>query len=582
MIRRKSSLLAVVAFVLSWVFASSFFVSWQLSSSCLAAVTTRSSAVAGNGKGHDGYWVAVDFNVPFGKHVAAPVGKWSSAAPRFHWKNAKVLNVVWPKSETVAGENGYFRDFSVLFYLKHEMLGLLAEKVTRLSAVPESNNDVSCEIFYVLCGGGSCLPVTENVVIRNDGLLKQDEISGAIGIASSSVSYSFLLVLIMAFFGGLILNCMPCVFPILSIKIFSLLRHAGESERKNSLIQGVLFTVGTVTTFSCLGTILFVLKKAGENIGWGFYMQNPVFVLLLLLAFVSCALYFFEIFTFPAINFRNKDRGQYIQAFLNGVFTSVASGVCVGPFLGIVLSSALSYDSYLASLIVFKVLGIGVAAPFLAISIAPGINRFLPRPGAWMQVFRELMGFAMLISCVWLIYVLSCQIQMYNLAIIMAFCVCFAMSVWMFGKSMNSVIWKRISFLCMALSIGFMVHHAREEPTQRNHQQIAWEPFSFEKFEALKRAGKSVFINFTASWCLTCNLNKGVLGSSEVAEAFRKHGVVPLVADWTNRSDEIADALSMFGYNSIPLYVCYSPLSHRTTILPSLLRAGDIIKAVGG
>jgi thiol:disulfide interchange protein DsbD len=532
-----------------------------------------------------GFWVSVDFKIPFGEHVTAPNGKWDSASPRFNWKNAKILNVVWPKSEIITGEegyNGYPHDFSVLFYLKHEPIELQTEKVTSLSAVFNAD-EISCEVFYVLCGT-SCFPVTETVVIKNDGLLKQDEIKRALDISSASDGYGFILVLIMAFFGGLILNCMPCVFPILSIKIFSLLKHGGESSRRSSIIQGLLFAAGTISTFASIGTVLFVLKKTGESIGWGFYMQSPLFVLLLLLVFVSCSLYFFEIFTFPAINFKNKDRSLYIQAFVNGVFTSIASGVCVGPFLGVVLSSALTYDNYFASLIVFKVLGLGVASPFLAISVVPKLNKLLPKPGTWMQIAKEFMGFAMLLSCVWLVYTLSCQIPTYNLVMVMASCICFAMSVWMFGKSVNSAIWKGIAIVCMALSVCFMMRQARNDNNADDkhiqEQQIAWEPFSFEKFEKLKKAEKGVFINFTAAWCLTCNLNKGVFESSGVVEAFKQHGVVPLIADWTNRNSEITDALSMFGYNSIPLYVYYSPVSHKTIILNSLLRASDIIKAM--
>jgi thiol:disulfide interchange protein len=562
------------------ILLSSFLVSWQ---PCCAAVTTRSSIVGDNGG--QGYWVAVDFKIPPGEHVTAPGSKWDTAAPRFNWKNAKILNVVWPASEVLSGEEGYrgySKDFSVLFYLKHEPVDLRLEGVTSLRG-DLGKDAVACEVFYVLCGT-ACLPVTEKVVVKNDGLLKQEEIKRALEVLSDTGDYGFFLVLAMAFLGGLILNCMPCVFPILSIKIFSLLKHGGKLNRQSLIIQGCLFTIGTIATFSFLGTILFFLKEAGESVGWGFYMQNPIFVLLLLLIFICCALYFFEVFTFPAVGFINKigESGKlYVNAFLNGVFTSVASGVCVGPFLGVALSSALAYDDYTLSLAVFSALGLGVASPFLAISTIPHLYSLLPSPGAWMKTIKEFMGFAMILSCVWLMYTLCCQIPINDAFVVIGICVCFAMFVWLFGKLTNSRIGRGLVAICILTSFNFAWRHIADivVPDQQR-SQIVWEPFSFERFENLKKDGKAVFINFTASWCLTCSLNKSVLESKEVADAFKEHGVVALVADWTNESKEIADALSMFGYNSIPLYVYYSPTSHKTIILPSLLRISDIISSL--
>jgi thiol:disulfide interchange protein DsbD len=497
-------------------------------------------------------WVSIDFKLNNGSYIVAPVGKGVSVAPSFAWKNAKVIRTVWPESSKLPPDNvysGYKRDFSVLF-----------------SVLPiDRNSPISCDVFYVVCDN-ACRPVQENLVVKYDGLLNQDEIRNAIGMSS----INFLLVLCMAFLGGIILNCMPCVFPVLSLKIFSVLKNRTSLKE-----QGLYFAGGVIATFLSIGTLILNARRFGETLGWGFYMQNPIFVACLLLIFLMCALYFFGLYNISNFVFltqnKPKARSLSIQSFLNGVFTSIASGVCVGPFVGIAIGLALVYNNIFMSYLVFIALGLGVAFPFSLVCFIPFFGKFLPKPGSWMVIFKEFMGFLMIFSCVWTIWILSSQINIQKLIITITSVIVFAMFIW------SLKYFKKTSIVGIIVSVFFVFVQVHEQKLSEN---IEWKKFSFKELEEAQQKHLPIFLNFTAAWCLTCSVNDIALNDERVVEAFRKHNIQAIKADWTLKDAPISNILNTFGSNSVPFNVYYKPNSNKPIILPPILSPSKIVEIV--
>lgn len=515
-------------------------------------------------------WVAVDFSVPNGEHVTAPIGKGTSLSPKFNWKNAKVIDVIWPDPIDLPPDNaykGYSKNFTILFSIMPNNCKL----------------PISCELFYVLCGD-SCKPVDNYFTVKHNKLLTESEIYNARNHSSSNTGFlGFLLILGMTFLGGIILNCMPCVFPILSIKIFSIIKNH-EVSKKILRKQGMMFMLGSILTFLSIGITLFLLKGLGINLGWGFYMQSPAFVVALLLIFLLCALYFFGIYTIPGFNIIKKSKKEhsiYIQSFVNGVFTSIASGTCVGPFIGVAIASALIYENIFMCSLVFISLGLGVAAPFMTACLIPNFGKILPRPGKWMETLKEVMGFAMLFSCIWVFWILSGQIEISKLMIIFACVSIFSFFVWMLEKLKNTRYAKFIAIVGACLSVYFMISQIyTDNDNLKTENSTTWTDFSFDKFAELKKEGNPIFLNFTASWCLTCNINSSTLKKQSVIDIFKKHNVTYIKVDWSNRNESIAKALSLFSSNSVPLNIFYKTGTDKPIVLPSILTENNIIGAI--
>lgn len=500
------------------------------------------------------FWVAINFNVEHGAHITAPVGRGKSTAPSFTWKNAKVLKTVWPKHTDLPPDGtfqGYEKDFSVLF---------LISQINK-------NADVVCDVFYVICDN-ACRPMRSRLTLCYDGKLPQDEIP----LKDRTGGFTkFIVILGMAFIGGLILNCMPCVFPVLSMKIFKILKdHTGTHKK----IQGTAFGVGVIVTFLLIGLFLFYMKQIGNAVGWGFYMQNTAFVTVLLFAFLFCALYFFGILHLPNLGFAiKKTHSLFVQSFLNGIFTSIASGVCVGPFVGIAIGSALMYDNIFMAMSVFTALGCGVAFPFVCICFIPQFGKIFPKPGQWMENLKEFMGFAMLFSCLWVFWVLSAQVSVLHLIILMGSLVSIAMFVWIFHRFAGYKTWQSLAIIGVFCTIMLVFQNFKQKT-----DFINWHNFSLEQVKELKNSGRPVFINVTASWCMNCGLNALVFNDERVAEAFRNHNVQAVKADWTQQNDDITKFLAAHGLNSIPFNVLYKPGCDEPIIFPTLLSADEIIE----
>lgn len=386
------------------------------------------------------------------------------------------------------------------------------------------------------------------------------------------------LAVAMAFIGGLILNVMPCVFPVLSLKILSLVQ---DRQHINLPLHSVVFTLGVLLTMLVLAGVLIAVKSAGISVGWGFQLQSPIFVASLAVIFAAISVNLLGWFEFSGVCVSG---GSYSNSLLNcfatGVLAVVAASPCTAPFMGAALGYALT-ASIRESIFVFLALGLGMSLPWLVLSLFPVLTAWMPKPGAWMNVFRKLMAIPMLLTMIWLLWVLSLQVSFTALVLYIAAVISLCVCLFLYGKLQFSLLTAKLpivlSAACAVLLFAAASSPLFRQPDAAVQAADAWSPQAVEN--ALK-AGKPVFVDFTASWCVTCQANKiAVLDREDIREAFKQHGVVFLVADWTNQNPDITQALESFGRSGVPLYILYSP-EGKTTVLPELLTKNIVIEAL--
>ena len=412
-----------------------------------------------------------------------------------------------------------------------------------------------------------------------------------------------LLMLSLAFVGGLILNLMPCVLPVLSLKIFDFVKRAGESRWK-IFSHGLTFTAGVLVSFWVLAGLLLILRSGGQQLGWGFQLQSPAFLIVLCALFFFFSLNLFGVFELGYMFTRIGGTGTqsgHAGSFFAGVTATVVATPCTAPFMGSAMGYAFSQPAYYAML-VFTFLGLGMAAPYLLLSGYPGLMRFLPKPGEWMEHLKQFMGFPLLATAIWLAWVLGHQAGVDALVALLFILLLAGISAWILGKwtALHRTTPVRVVAGLIALVVFFpafilviiyldqirSVHPASTVGGGATlavpEGGIAWEPFSEEKLAALTSQGKPVFVDFTADWCLSCKVNERVaFGSTEVTQKFRELGLAVLKADWTLRDEAISRALSKYGRNSIPLYVLYlgsGPNDY--VLLPEVLSPGILLDAL--
>lgn len=423
-------------------------------------------------------------------------------------------------------------------------------------------------------------------------------------VESSGVTKLFLM-LGLAFVGGLILNLMPCVLPVLSLKIFDFVKRAGQSRWK-IFSHGLTFTAGVLVSFWVLAGLLLILRRGGQELGWGFQLQSPAFLIVLCALFFFFSLNLFGVFELGYMFTRIGGTGTqsgHAGSFFAGVTATVVATPCTAPFMGSAMGYAFSQPAYYA-MSVFTSLGLGMAAPYLVLSGFPGLMRFLPKPGAWMEHLKQFMGFPLLATAIWLAWVLGHQAGVDALVALLFLLLLAGISAWILGKwtALHRTMPVRIIAGVVALAIfvpAFIlvlvsldqIRNVRPPPGSGggsnpgsvvNQSGIAWEPFSEERLTSLTSEGKPVFIDFTADWCLSCKVNEKVaFNSQEVTQKFRDLGIAVLKADWTLRDEAISRALSKYGRNSIPLYVLYGGKGPDDyVLLPEVLSPGILLDAL--
>jgi thiol:disulfide interchange protein len=389
------------------------------------------------------------------------------------------------------------------------------------------------------------------------------------------------LALVFAFVGGLILNLMPCVFPVLGIKVMSFVQHAHE-DRRILRNQGLIFLAGVVVSFWVLAGILLALKAGGQSLGWGFQLQSPAFVTVLAVLFTLMALNLFGVFEI-GLGLQSaagsvSGKGIYGEAFLSGVLATVVATPCTAPFMGAALGFTLSQPAFIAVL-VFTALALGMAAPIVLLALFPAGLKWLPRPGAWMATFKQFMAFPLLATVVWLTWVLGTQQGNDGVLKLLAGLVLIGMAAWAYGRWGMRGGKFGMAFAAVLLAGGIVFAWPGEANVaapsagaQAKAGELAWEPWSKAKLEQLRGEGKPVFVDFTASWCITCQVNKRVaLHNDAVVKRFAERGVIALKADWTRQDPAITAALAEFGRNAVPLYVMYGGNGAAPVVLPEVL-----------
>jgi thiol:disulfide interchange protein DsbD len=395
--------------------------------------------------------------------------------------------------------------------------------------------------------------------------------------------------------GGLILNLMPCVLPVLAIKVLGFARH-GEHSRASQRAQGLAYTLGVVLSFVGLGALMLALRATGEQLGWGFQLQSPAVVAVLAALFTLLGLNLAGLFDvgslLPHRLASMQARHPVVDAFLSGVLAVAIASPCTAPFMGASLGYAISLPGAQA-LGIFAALGLGLALPFLAASWVPAVGQWLPRPGAWMDTFRRFMAFPMLATVVWLVWVLGHLSGVDGAGALLALLLGLALLVWSLGlEGRSRWVFAIISIAVCAVLTGAIGPNILKmddsTPATTSSADAAnpadgaavWQAWTPGRVDAELAAGHPVFVDFTAAWCITCQYNKKTtLGNPEVLADLRARQVTLLRADWTRRDPAITQALEQLGRSGVPVYVLYQ--AGRTPVVFSeILNAQDLRTAV--
>jgi thiol:disulfide interchange protein len=409
-------------------------------------------------------------------------------------------------------------------------------------------------------------------------------------VAANASGSGLGLALLFALFGGALLNLMPCVFPILSLKV---LGFAGHAHSRRALVGGGLaYGAGVVVSFVALAGLLIGLRAAGEQIGWGFQLQSPGFVAALAALFTVIALNLAGLFEFgtllPAGLASMRLRHPLADSFLTGVLAVAVASPCTAPFMGAALGLAFTLPAAQA-LGLFAVLGLGMALPYVAMCAWPGLSRAMPRPGAWMASFKTVMAFPMLATVVWLVWVLGQQTGIDGAAALLAVLVALAFALWAWGRTDSSgaarAAWSLAGALLLGAALAWALPNWREAQAAEQPAAAAkgarWQPWSAERVAALNAQGHMVFVDFTAAWCVTCQVNKRTtLGDTGLLAEIDARGVALLRADWTRRDAAISRELQRLGRNGVPVYAVYKPGAALPALLPELLSAQAVRDAL--
>lgn len=408
-------------------------------------------------------------------------------------------------------------------------------------------------------------------------------------VVSDEGALGFVLALLGAFVGGLILNLMPCVLPVLAIKLLGFAQHS-RAHRAHR-VAGMAYTAGVVLSFLALGAGVLALRAAGEQLGWGFQLQSPVVVSVLAAFFTLIALNLFGLFEFGQILPSRVASFQYkhpvMDAGLSGVLAVAVASPCTAPFMGASLGLAMTLPTWQA-LSIFVAMGLGLAAPYLLASFMPAVARLLPHPGPWMVTLRQLLAFPMLATVVWLLWVLGQQTSLDAAMFALGGLLLLAAFIWAItqhSRAARGLAW----LLAATLAWGAMnFAHELEAPatgavesnTTTSNGSAVWQPWSEAAVAQSLAQGRPVFVDFTAAWCVTCQINKkSTLSNSEVLADFAAHQVTLMRADWTRRDPTITAALTALGRSGVPVYVLHAP-GKAPLVLSELLSVSKIKEAL--
>ena len=392
-------------------------------------------------------------------------------------------------------------------------------------------------------------------------------------------------ILLMALAGGLVLNLMPCVFPVLALKAVGLAKHA-HGARRAALSGAAFYAAGVLITFCGLGLGLIALRQAGAVVGWGSQFQSPVFVAGMAWVMFAVGLNLSGVydigFALSGIGHRLSSRGGAVGSFSSGLLAVLVATPCTAPFMGVAVAAALAGTPAI-TLAIFAAMGIGLAAPYVLIASIPAAARLLPRPGRWMLVLRQILAFPMYAAALWMLWAISVQLGPLGVALTGLGLLLVGFAAWLVSQDFGR--FARVLAVASLLGcVGVLVSLA-DAPDARATvaSEAGSEAYSAERLAALRAEGRPVFVNMTAAWCITCLVNERVaLGTDAVKQAFADRNIVYMKGDWTRQDSAITAFLAGLGRDGVPLYAFYGPGQPNPVVLPQLLTPGMILDAVKG
>ena len=413
------------------------------------------------------------------------------------------------------------------------------------------------------------------IVINDESYLVDSDVSSE---SDSNQTITVIQALIFAFIGGLILNLMPCVFPIISLKVLSFISLGGDSTFKIRA-HSIIFSLGVLASFLLIATVLIALKSSGSSVGWGFQLQSPLIVgILSILMFLIGLILLMDInlgSSLTRLGGVGSNSNNYSSSFATGILAVIVASPCTAPFMGAAIGYALIQPSSI-TLPIFLSLGLGFAFPYLLISFRPSLISSLPQPGKWMETLKEFFAFPMFATALWLMWVFSLQTGPNDIITLLITILLISLLIWIYLKLSNRVL-KVIILLSTILLMfyqlkSFSISESRvqeSQVSQDNADYVLWESDIEERFKKDKQA---YLINFTAAWCITCQANdKIAISRPSIKNYLKTNNIEYVVADWTNKDKEILLALELYKRNGVPLYVFWKPGMNESKILPAIL-----------
>ncbi|MCZ6673268.1 MAG: protein-disulfide reductase DsbD family protein [Verrucomicrobia bacterium] len=493
--------------------------------------------------------------------------------PRTSLAEGRILTLVMPKAE-------YEPDSE-----KDRFQGVL------VSGIPWDNQDQLRALEVNLSFSDNATVAAWVAQLAETGALA----TGALQFSrSDSAPLSFGMALLFALVGGLLLNLMPCVFPVLSIKVLGFVQQAGEDASKVKF-HGIVFTAGVVVSFWILAGLFLILRAAGQEIGWGFQLQTPGFVAVLASVLFLFGLNLSGVFeigeSLTGAGSKLQAKSGFTGSFFSGVLATIVATPCTAPFMGSALGVIVTLSA-VESMLVFTALALGVASPYLILSFFPAFLKWLPRPGAWMETFKKALAFLLYATVVWLAWVFGNQVGVNGMAVLLLGLVIMGVAAWIWGNWGNYTKKKSVRRIAMLVALpvvlaGGWVQYQASRFEAPNYEArgsdsvgIAWETYSPETVSSMVAEGKTVYVDFTAKWCLTCQVNKKIaFGSEEVIQYFQDKSIVSLKGDWTRRDPVITRELQKFGRSGVPTNIIYRP-DGSTKLLPEVLTPGIVLEAL--